>query len=235
MVSVCMATKNGASFVRAQLESILPQLSEEDEVVISDDCSVDNTLEVLASFQDRRLRVLENDTVHGITRNFEKCLKVAQGDYIFLADQDDVWLPHKVEVMKSALNRFDLVMSDCRLVDDRLRTQEHSFYTLNNSGKGLFKNLIKNSYMGCCMAFTRRLRDRAVPFPVDIPIHDFWLGLVAELYFNVHFLPDILLLHRRHHSNASTSGKSSDHSLGEQLGSRYRMIKNLFIHKYYAG
>lgn len=235
MVSVCMATKNGVPFLREQLESILPQLTEEDEVVISDDCSVDKTLEVITSFQDRRLRVLENHSVHGITRNFERCLKAARGNYIFLADQDDVWLPHKVEVMRNALARFDLVMSDCQLVDDHLRMQERSFYSVNNSGKGLFKNLIKNSYMGCCMAFTSRVRDRAVPFPADIPIHDFWLGLVAELYFNVHFLPDTLLLHRRHYSNASTSGKLSDHSFRKQLANRYRMIKNLFILKYYAG
>jgi glycosyltransferase involved in cell wall biosynthesis len=230
-----MATKNGAPFLREQLESILPQLTEEDEVVISDDCSVDETLKAITSFQDRRLRVLENHSVRGITGNFERCLKAAQGNYIFLADQDDVWLPHKVEVMKNALARFDLVMSDCQLVDDLLRMQERSFYSVNNSGKGLIKNLIKNSYMGCCMAFTSRVRDRAVPFPADIPIHDFWLGLVAELYFNVHFLPDILLLHRRHCSNASTSGRVSDHSLREQLANRYRTIKNLFIFKNYAG
>lgn len=235
MVSVCMATKNGAAYLKEQLESILPQLSEEDEVVISDDCSIDGTLQLVKSFQDRRLRILENDTVRGVTRNFEKCLKAARGNYIFLADQDDIWLPHKVEVMTRALTCFDLVMSDCRLVDDNLRIQEHSFYAVNNSGRGLFKNLIKNSYMGCCMAFSSRLRDRAVPFPADIPIHDFWLGLVAELYFNVHFLPDVLLLHRRHHSNASTSGKSSDQSLSEQLVNRCLMIKNLFIRKYYAG
>lgn len=230
-----MATKNGATFLREQLASILPQLNSSDEIIISDDCSTDHTLQVIRSFQDPRIRILDSDTERGITRNFEASLSASRGDFIFLADQDDVWLRGKVEIMTSALKNHDLVISDCKLVDDSLRTQNDSFYIVNKSGQGLIKNLIKNSYMGCCMAFTRRLRDRALPFPADVPIHDFWIGLIGEMYFKVRFLPDVLVLHRRHNSNASTSGKSSGHSISQKLVSRYRIIKNLVIHKYYGG
>ena len=234
MVSVCMATKDGSRFLKEQLDSILPQLTSEDEIIISDDCSSDDTLTVIRSFQDTRIRLLEPTSEMGITRNFEACLNASRGDFIFLADQDDVWLPGKVRKMKKALKDYDLVMSDCRLVDDNLYVQRHSFYDLNRSGKGLLKNLIRNSYMGCCMAFTRRTKESALPFPRDIPMHDFWIGLVAELHFRVYFLPEALVLHRRHQSNASTSGKSSRYPISQKLLIRYRMIKNLFIHKYHA-
>ena len=235
MISVCMATRNGAAFIKEQLNSILPQIGNKDEIIISDDCSSDDTLTVVRSLQDPRIRVLESRSENGITRNFEASLKASRGDLIFLADQDDVWLPGKVKKMEEALGDYDLVMSDCKLVDDNLRVQKDSFYELNGSGKGLLKNLIKNSYMGCCMGFTRRLKERALPFPSDIPMHDFWIGLVAELHFSVYFMPEALVLHRRHLSNASTSGMSSQHSIDKKIIHRYRMIKNLFINKYYAG
>ncbi len=235
MVSVCMGTKDGATFIGEQLESILPQLTGNDEIVISDDNSADDTLKIIRSFRDARIRVLESTSERGITKTFQASLMTGRGEFIFLADQDDVWLPGKVAIMKAALKEYDLVVSDCKLVDDTLRTKTHSFYDVNRSGRGLVKNLVKNSYMGCCMAFTRKLRDRALPFPPDVPIHDFWIGLIAELYFKVHFIPDVLVLHRQHGSNATTTGESSQQPINKKLLSRYQMVKNLFIHKYYAG
>jgi glycosyltransferase involved in cell wall biosynthesis len=230
-----MASKNGALFIKEQLDSILPQLVAEDEIVISDDFSSDETLRIIRSFRDPRIRVLENTAERGVSKNFEDSLATCRGEYIFLADQDDVWLPGKIQKMKDALREYDLVMSDCQVVDYSLRLRESSFYDLNKSGKGFVKNLIRNSYMGCCMAFTKKLKLRALPFPADIPIHDFWIGLIGELYFKVHFMPDILVLHRRHGSNASTSGEASRQAIPEKLANRFRLVKNLFIHKYYAG
>jgi len=230
-----MATKNGATFVRAQLESILPQLNSNDEIIISDDGSVDGTLEVIRSFQDPRIRILDSESGPGITKNFEASLMASRGQLIFLADQDDVWLPGKIKIMTTALEAYELVVSDCRIVDDTLRTQNDSFYYVNKSGQGLIRNLIKNSYMGCCMAFTRKLKDRALPFPTDLPVHDFWIGLIGEMYFKVLFLPDVLVLHRKHGANATTSGKSSNQSINQKLVNRYRIVKNLFLHKYYGG
>lgn len=234
MVSVCMATKNGATFLREQLDSILKQLRPEDEIVISDDCSGDDTLTVIRTFQDSRIRLLENTSVKGIAKNFEASLNASRGDYIFLADQDDVWLPGKVDKMKLAMAEYDLVMSDCQLVDDSLRVQQRSFYQINKSGKGFLRNLLRNSYMGCCMAFTRELKNRALPFPSDIPMHDIWIGLIGEVYFKVYFMTEVLVLHRRHGLNASTSGQSSQHSINRKIAHRYRIVKNLFIRKYHA-
>lgn len=234
MVSVCMATRNGAAFIKAQLASILAQLTPQDEVIISDDCSGDDTLTVIRSFQDSRIRLLESRPIKGITKNFEASIAASTGELIFLADQDDIWLKDRVDKMKQALQRYDLVMSDCRIVDNDLQIRGHSFYRQNKSGKGLLKNLFKNSYMGCCMAFRSNVKSRILPFPSDIPIHDVWIGLVAELYFKVHFMPEVLLLHRRHDSNASTTSASSRQFLSRKLFDRYYMVKNLILQRYYA-
>jgi glycosyltransferase involved in cell wall biosynthesis len=229
-----MATKNGASYIAAQIDSILSQLSPADELIISDDGSTDDTLQVIGSYRDKRIKLIQHGFAQGITRNFEASLMASSGDLIFLADQDDVWAPSKVEVMLRHLEHHDLVISDCVMVDHSLRVKNESFFTKNRSGKGLIRNLLKNSYMGCCMAFSRKLLRRALPFPKDIPIHDFWIGLIGEMHFDVKFIPDVLVYYRRHSANASSTGGISPFSLPRKVANRYRIIKSLFLHKSYA-
>lgn len=233
MLSVCMATRNGERFIKEQLTSILAELTPYDEVIISDDSSSDDTLTVIRSFQDSRIRLLEGRQEKGIAKNFEASIAASTGDIIFLADQDDIWLTGKVNKMKTALEDYDLVMSDCQVVDENLKLRHYSFYDLNGSRKGLLRNLIKNSYMGCCMAFRSKLKARILPFPADIPIHDMWIGLIAEMYYNIYIMPDSLVMHRRHASNASTSGSSSRHTITRRLANRFTMIKML-LNRYYA-
>lgn len=91
MISVCMPTYNGEKFIRIQLESILSQLGNDDEIVISDDSSTDKTVEITKSFNDSRIHLLENNTFHSPIYNLENALKNAKGDFIFLSDQDDEW------------------------------------------------------------------------------------------------------------------------------------------------
>jgi glycosyltransferase involved in cell wall biosynthesis len=230
-----MATKNGAKYIREQLDSIVTQLSETDEIVISDDASEDETVAIIRSYHDSRIRILENETAVGIAKNFEKCLMQSRGHFIFLADQDDVWVKSKVEISIKHLQSAVLVVSDCLVVDQSLRLKDESFFKVNNSGKGLIRNILKNSYIGCCMAFRRELLDHALPFPADIPIHDFWIGLVGELHHDVKFIPEQLVYHRRHSANASSTGRRSALNIITRLNHRYRIIKNLILHKSYAG
>jgi glycosyltransferase involved in cell wall biosynthesis len=235
MISVCMATKDGARYLTEQLDSILPQLTPNDELIISDDASTDDTVSIIQSYNDHRIKLLRNQTPKGIPKNFEASLTASKGEFIFLTDQDDVWVSTKMKTMLTQLAQYDLVISDCVIVDDRLKIKTDSFFSWNNSGKGLIKNIFRNSYMGCCMAFSRALLDRALPFPKDIPMHDFWIGLIAELYFKVCFTPEILVYHRRHSTNASSTTDASSFNYSEKLTSRYKIIKNLFFHKAYAG
>ncbi len=226
-VSVCMATHNGARFVRQQIDSILTQLEAQDELVISDDRSTDGLLAILATYGDPRIKLLPPRHFNNPTRNFEYALTHSKGDLIFLADQDDVWRSEKINMMKEKLKLADLVVCDCRLTNERMETIYPSFFTMNSSRPGLIKNLFKNSYMGCCMAFRKPVLDKALPFPDAIPIHDLWIGLVAERYFRVAFLPQILVDHRRHVSNFSSTGGESKNSLFKKMALRFQLTKKL--------
>jgi glycosyltransferase involved in cell wall biosynthesis len=226
MISICMAVKNGDRFIKEQIESILPQLGGDDEIVISDDRSTDNTVAIINSYGDSRIKIVNNPGI-GLIANFENCLKASRGEYIFLADQDDVWLNHKIATMTTYLANFDLVVSDCLIYNEKIGLDKKSFFEVNQSGKGLIRNLIRNSYMGCCMAFHRKVLEKAVPFPEKIPIHDLWIGLIGELYFKTAFIPDRLVYHRRHSTNASSTLQKSPYSLIQKIDFRYQLAKNL--------
>jgi glycosyltransferase involved in cell wall biosynthesis len=225
MVSVCMAVKNGGQFVKEQIDSILPQLTLQDELVISDDDSADSTIDIILSLNDPRIRLLTNPYT-GIVSNFANALTFCKGDIIFLADQDDRWTHDKVEKTLVQLQNFDLVLTDCFVVSNDTPEQK-SFFEHNGSAKGLVRNIFRNSYMGCCMAFHRRVLEKALPIPKDLPMHDIWIGMIAELYFKVAFIPDKLVYHRRHAANASSTSGISAFSLSQKLNIRYKLIKNL--------
>jgi glycosyltransferase involved in cell wall biosynthesis len=228
-VSVCMATYNGERFLKAQMDSILDQLHDDDELIISDDSSTDGIPHILASYEDKRIKVLPSRRFGAPTGNFEYALTHCSNDLIFLADQDDVWYPGKINAMSDALRYADLAVCDCRMTDHELRTIFPSFFALNGSRPGLIKNLLKSSYMGCCMAFRREVLKKALPFPDSIPLHDQWIGLVAERYFRITFVPQVLLDHRRHHDNYSSTGEKSRNSLKKKLEIRFQIAKRLLF------
>ena len=210
MISVCLATYNGAPYIKEQITSVLNQLLENDELLIADDGSTDNTITIIESIHDSRLRIVGVGGKLGVVKNFERVLIEAKGQYVFLCDQDDIWLPNKVEECLQALEKNILVVTDCKVVDKSLNEISPSFFELRNSGKGILKNIWKNTYLGCCMAFRRELLNIGLPIPAKIPMHDMWLGLIAETQGTVLFLPQNLSLYRRHHLAVSpTAGKSN--------------------------
>lgn len=230
MISVCVATYNGTRYVLAQLQSILPQLAADDELIVSDDGSTDATREVVRCIGDPRI-VLIDGPCAGLVHNFEHALRQARGDAIFLCDQDDIWLPQKVQRMMHALDEVDLVVSDCRVVDDALNELHPSFFHLNGSRSGLLRNLAKNGYLGCCMAMRRTVLDAALPFPENIAMHDWWIGLVAECTARVRFLDETLSLYRRHGGNASPATMRSTVPLTTRLRWRMDMARHLLARR----
>lgn len=230
-LSVCMCTYNGARFLREQLESILMQLGPQDELIVVDDGSRDSTVAVLQSLGDSRLRLYRNERNLGPVRSFERALALAQGDRVFLADQDDVWLPGKVPAMVDALNEADLAVSDCRVVDEALNELHPSFFARQRSGPGLLRNLARNTYLGCCIALRRELLQVALPFPARLPMHDWWLGLVAEAFGRVVFVAQPLVLYRRHGANASTAAQASTAAWTTRLRWRARLLWALLARK----
>ncbi len=223
-ISVVLATYNGEKFIKDQLQSIICQLDNNSEIIISDNGSTDRTVEIINSFNDKRI-TLTHCSAKGLISNFENALNKATGEIIFLSDQDDIWLENKVQIAKEYLKKYNLVMTDCKIVDEHLNVLHESFYAIKKAGKGLLKNLISNTYHGCSMAFKKELLNLSLPFPKNIPMHDIWIGFVAELFFSTYFIPDKLLLHRRHHHNASTSSKKSRYNLYQKIQFRIRVLK----------
>jgi glycosyltransferase involved in cell wall biosynthesis len=227
-ISICMATCNGASFIQQQIESILPQLEANDEIIFSDDGSTDSTLEIIFSYNETRFRVIKNQRTGSPVKNFEKGLRNCTGDLIFLTDQDDVWMPNKVARMKHHLQSFDLVLTDCSIINERNELLADSFFKKQKSKKGLIQNLVQNSYMGCCMAFNRKVLNKALPFPENLSAHDQWIGLLAERFFKVYFLNEPLVKYRRHSKNFSFTGGKSSFSILKKINHRLTMINNLY-------
>ena len=160
MITVCIATFNGEKYIREQLNSILFQLSLQDEVIVSDDGSTDNTISIIKSFNDNRIKIIDGVHRYSPTLNFENALKEAKGDYIFLADQDDVWKDDKVKICLKWLQHYDCIISDAEVTDENLNITSPSLYQLMNIKSGRVYNILyKNGYTGCCMAFTRRVKE----------------------------------------------------------------------------
>lgn len=234
MISVCIASYNGSQFIKEQLESILPQLSLEDEVIISDDGSSDGTLEIVRSLKDNRVRIIKNNGRHGFVWNFENALRNIHGDYVFFSDQDDIWEPNKVTKSLDYLQNYDLVVHDALLVDEKGTSLEKRYYECLHCYKGFWMNLWKTRFLGCCMAMTRNVIDYSLPFPKNTQGHDYWIGMLALTKFKVGFVDDVLIRYRRHGKNLSScTEKSANSFFYKILKKRLPLLVNV-IHRNFS-
>lgn len=212
MNTVCIATYNGEKYIGEQLRSILIQLHPDDEVIVSDDDSTDNTLGVVEAIGDERVRVLHSHC-HNVKGNFVNALEHAQGDVIFLSDQDDVWIDGKYERCINELEQVDLVCTNSMVTDERLNIINSNFFSVYHSGRGIIKNVLNNTYYGSCMAFRRALLKVAMPIPPTMEIgHDIWLGIVAEMTGKTLFVNEPYLLYRRHIGTSTSTSSLLDRS-----------------------
>lgn len=222
-----MATYNGEKYLYKQINSIINQLRQNDEVIISDDSSTDRTIDIIKSFGDKRIKLFENNKFHSPIYNLEYALHNSTGDMIFLADQDDIWIENKVKIFSELLGHVDLVVSDCVVINENDDVIVDSLFQSRHFRKSFLKNLIKNSYVGCCMAFSRKILDYALPFPKNIPMHDIWLGMIGEVFGETYFCEDKLVLYRRHDANTSPTCEKSPYLLSQKIRFRYNLLLNL--------
>jgi len=228
MISVVLASFNGERYIDKQIDSILKNLHPDDELIISDDGSTDRTLEIIVkrSSLDKRIKVFNGPRL-GVVRNFEYAIQKANGEYIFLSDQDDVWVHNKVEqVIELFKDGTNVVLHDAEVRSIDLNDVIiKSFLKFRKARSTYFANLIKNSFIGCCMAFRRDFLKVILPFPQNINMHDQWIGLMAAKLNSVAICWKPLIYYRRHDSNVT--GIVSKNSLFKKIKIRLNMHHNV--------
>lgn len=226
--SVAMAVYNGEKFLAKQIDSILEQLGNDDELIISYDDSQDRTLEIISEYEkkDSRVRIIEN--VHpGVVGNFNNALSACTKDVIFISDQDDVWVDGKREIMMQALKKsgVDLAIHNVVHIDANDNIISKPLFEEYGIGKGLLRNYLKPRYSGCCMAFPENTLSIVYPMPDSVINYDHWIGMACELFGDVVFVEDVLLEHRLHDSNITTSRRPLSTVVHQRLNLLVELIK----------
>lgn len=206
-VSIAMATYNGIAHVAEQIESIFAEISAADQLVIVDDHSTDGTWEYLSALSHPAIELTRQPRNRGVRRAFAEALRRCRNDFIFLSDQDDIWLPGKVQTMMAAFDGHadvSAVISDARLIDGAGLAVAPSFMALRGGfAGGLISTLIKNRYLGCAMAIRKSVLRKGLPLPALAPMHDMWLGAIARSMGRIAFIETPLIAYRRHGGNVS--------------------------------
>jgi glycosyltransferase involved in cell wall biosynthesis len=232
-LSVAMCTYNGARFLGEQLESIAVQTRLPDELVVCDDGSVDESVEILRSFADHApfpVRLGINERNLGSTKNFEKAISLCKGDIIFLSDQDDVWLPKKVEIVNQVFAEEEccgVVAVDATVTDEELCPKGT---TLLRSRAGVlsdrmsFARLYAQTFKyGCTLAFRASLRKILLPISLHWG-HDNWICFISSIFSKVVVIEESLMLYRRH-AASSGANDSLDLDKGAELLAAYKKSK----------
>lgn len=214
-ISIALCTYNGEKFLSEQLESFSRQTRQPDELVVSDDCSTDNSTKIVEEFANRAsfpVRLYRNEKNLRSTKNFEKAIELCTGDLIFLSDQDDVWMPEKLERIETEFDKnqsVGMVFSDAEIVDENLGATGDLLWNFtfaeepreaSRRGKFFEVLLSQNVVTGATLAFRAELRKNFTPIPENIPnlIHDGWISLVIATASQVVFLDEPLIKYRQH-------------------------------------
>ena len=219
-LSVVMAVRDGEAYLRSQLDSILGQSYGDFELIVGDDDSRDGSREILESYarSDARIRLLSHRPPLGFLGNFQRLMEEASAPFVALSDQDDLWHPRKLELQMEAMERARaagkrgvLIHSDLALIDEAGERIAPSYFTRKGyrfpprRSVGLL--LGQGGVMGNTVLMDRELLERALPFPQGLKYHDWWLGVVAELFGTRITLSESLVEYRIHTANASAKSR----------------------------
>lgn len=217
MISIALCTYNGEKYLLEQLGSIAQQNHLPDELIVCDDGSSDETLSILDKFARTapfEVRTVRNETNLGPSRNFAKAVKLCKGEWIFFCDQDDRWLPDKIKLTVSKLAQMSeslgaqtplLVHTDAIVADNKLEEIHPSLWEFQHcyphKGHQIGKLLNQNLVTGCTAVINQALRDKALPIPDGVMMHDWWLALVASAFGKIDIVPQATIFYRQHGLN----------------------------------
>lgn len=226
LVSVVVGTYNGSKYIEAQLESILNQTYEISEIIVIDDNSDDNTVELVKSLSEKHqnIKIHAFDENLGYIKNFERGMALATGDLIALSDQDDWWHATKIEKLVANIGDSDVIYCDSIFTNEHLQPTGDGF----SNGKNMLSTnnplhfLIDNCVSGHAMLLKKSLFEKAIPFPVDVP-HDWWLTFYASLNNGVLYFDEALVDYRHHDTNVIAETKTKKTKIEKLKERRSRM------------
>ncbi len=203
LISILLCTYNGAAFLEEQIQSIINQTYPNLEIIISDDASTDATKNIIEKYSGHsKITIQLNNQNVGLQKNIELAARLSKGSYIGFSDQDDYWLPNKIEKLYMAIDGHSLVYSDSKLVDEQgngLNKNLSDFRNLQNiyhsKGFGIY-----NAVSGHTMLASREVVEFALPIPAGY-YHDWWIAVQAANLNGIQFLNEKLTLYRQHSNN----------------------------------
>lgn len=205
-ISVCLASYNGAAHIREQIDSILADLGPDDEVVVVDDASQDETVALLEGLEDPRVRVVRSRHNGGHVKTFERAISEAAGGIIMLSDQDDVWPLGRTRTLTAALATADVAAGNYAVLgDESIGPVPPLSPSMDGRGARNVLGLMlgRRQYWGSCMAFRSELRSVLLPFPRSVEAHDHWLAVVGNVGGRTAHLSGRVTLRRVHGGNLS--------------------------------
>jgi glycosyltransferase involved in cell wall biosynthesis len=231
-ISVAVATYNGEKYLAAQLDSILQQTHPAIEIIIVDDCSCDNTWSILQKYAEQypQIKLHQNEANLGACLSFAKAISLCNGDYIALADQDDVWLPNKLAALLDNIGDSLLIHSDAFIVDENLNILANTFSKGVMNQTNFIDYLFANNVTGCTCMFARDLISKSFSMP-DFYMHDHYLAISASYLGTIKYLPQPLIYYRQH--TANQIGENKQVNFDKFIRARTVVgssLKNLAIH-----
>ena len=250
-IDILLTTYNGQAYLKEQIDSILAQSNQDWRLIIRDDGSSDNSVSIVekyaAEYPDKIKLIIDSDGNLGANLNFGRLLEQANAGYIMFSDQDDVWLPNKIEltlnVMKATEQIYPdkpvLIHTDLKVVDSDLNIIADSMWSYQKLspeiGDDLSKIMAQNVVTGCTMMINRKASDVSTPIPAEAIMYDWWIAMNVARYGKIVYLSAPSILYRQHSDNRIGAKEAKNINiinffkklchLNKLLFAQYRMIK----------
>jgi glycosyltransferase involved in cell wall biosynthesis len=237
MIDILLATYNGEKYLREQLDSIFDQSCQDWKLLVRDDGSSDGTVVIIEDYMSRYpgkvTRICDDKGRLGVCQNFGELLKHSTAEYVMFSDQDDVWLPNKIELMRELMKNAEvvypdiplLVHTDKRVVDSDLNVVADSHWSLTRMspfiGDDVNKLMVDGLVSGNTMIVNRKAKEISIPIPKEATLHDRWISIKTAKYGKILYSSVPCILYRQHSSN----------SIGSQKRSVMRFVRNMFFSK----
>ena len=240
-IDILMATYNGEKYLVEQLDSIINQTYHNWNLLIRDDNSIDKTLEIIQNYhkKDKRIKILKDNKGNlGIVRNFEELLKSSESEFIMFSDQDDIWVENKLDMylkmIEKIKNKGFMIHSDAILFDkNKSNILKDTFISKKAINKGL-ENVFFNYFVqGATILISKEIKNFILPFPKEVYLHDRYIHLISELFFERIFINKALIYYRQHGANQI----GAKNTIRELLSKRYfderdRQLIKIIYNKY---